>query len=213
MISTKSDATVYTTGEAPITIYCTLFFGASGSGPPDANVQWEGIPNSVTPMIEDLGTNEADGTRTMSLTLAGNEAKFDAVYTCSFGYSQAEVYAANIQFVTRCEFLSVLHVCAAFAMKSYFHEMALHVCCALRETARALKTFHPSVITKTPSDATMYTHTNADFKITCQFEGTETPTSVVWKKDGTGLTHDVEGYTLVYTTSNKEAVLTKNTPR
>jgi hypothetical protein len=67
-------------------------------------------------------------------------------------------------------------------------------------------------------DETQYSHTPANFKITCIFVGTETPDAVKWahKKPNesgfTPVTSNSKDFDLALVNNRKEAVLTKGSP-
>ena len=73
----------------------------------------------------------------------------------------------------------------------------------------------PSVVNV---EATQYANTPANFKITCDFLGSEKPASVTWSftgendSDPTPVTKDTPGFDLALIKENTQAVLTKGSP-
>ena len=67
-------------------------------------------------------------------------------------------------------------------------------------------------------EATQYANTPTNFKITCDFLGTEKPTSVTWSftgendSDPTPVTKDSADFDLALIKENTQAVLTKGSP-
>ena len=67
-------------------------------------------------------------------------------------------------------------------------------------------------------EPTQYSHTNANFKITCSFVGSETPTSVSWARKGSNdadfnpITSSTPDFDLALIKDQTEAVLTKGAP-
>lgn len=66
--------------------------------------------------------------------------------------------------------------------------------------------------------AAQYVHTNANFKITCDLVGNETPTGVTWTHKAAGaaettpVTKDTADFALDFDDSTFQAILTKSSP-
>ena len=79
-----------------------------------------------------------------------------------------------------------------------------------------LPTLPPSVVTITPATAT-YVHTNAEFKVTCQYVSSGTTTGVEWKFTPIGgdeetLVSGDNSYTFPNDAGSTTSVLTKTSP-
>ena len=84
--------------------------------------------------------------------------------------------------------------------------------------ANSLNNFCPTISVATVDKESQYVHTNANFKITCDFVGKEKPTSVTWSHKATSdaastpVTSDTADFGLELIKDNTQAILTKSKP-
>ncbi|KAL5251233.1 hypothetical protein ACHWQZ_G016815 [Mnemiopsis leidyi] len=86
------------------------------------------------------------------------------------------------------------------------------------DTETYTQSIQVNVRVATVDQAAQYVHTNANFKITCDLVGNETPTGVTWTHRATGaaettpVTKDTADFTLDFDDSTFQAILTKSSP-